>query len=94
LLGREVGAVEQAVRALHDGVLDRVVGLLLGGDLQDDWVDFLAPGDLLLEVFLADLLGDQDDGDGGVVQEAVEGGFDLPLVDLCVGRALLSSTIR
>ena len=44
---------------LHDQVLDGVVWLFLGRDLEDDRVDFLPLGYFLSQVFFADLLGDE-----------------------------------
>lgn len=47
--------------ALHHHVLHRVVGLLLGGDFEDDGVDLLSLGDGFSEESVADFLGHEDD---------------------------------
>jgi hypothetical protein len=56
---RQLGTVEQAVGALHDYVLHRVVGLLLRRDLQDHRVDLLALRNSLPQEAVAHLLRHQ-----------------------------------
>lgn len=63
--------------SLHDKILDRVIRLFLRRDFQDDWVNFLSLGDLFSEVLLANFLGDEDDGNGGISEVAIEIGLDL-----------------
>lgn len=47
--------------ALHHHVLNRVVGLLLGGDFENDWVNLLSLGYGFSEESVADFLGHEDD---------------------------------